>query len=151
MTVIFVRWFCTQITDMIAIIISFLFLPYTNFKKILSFLQVRKHNGQNLLALKEVNLHNPVFGKDKKDRDSRVQNIVSELTIIKEQVGLQIHAQAGRTLARFMYSHSVAEGPPPTVTVFICSVQCCYFLPKCCQYYNNSSCTISRRAEVCYK
>eukprot|EP00076_Gallus_gallus_P017549 XP_015137277.2 serine/threonine-protein kinase Nek10 [Gallus gallus] len=51
-----------------------------------SVYKVRKHNGQNLLALKEVNLHNPVFGKDKKDRDSRVQNIVSELTIIKEQL-----------------------------------------------------------------
>ncbi|XP_031446103.1 serine/threonine-protein kinase Nek10 isoform X1 [Phasianus colchicus] len=48
--------------------------------------KVRKHNGQNLLAMKEVNLHNPAFGKDKKDRDSRVQNIVSELTIIKEQL-----------------------------------------------------------------
>ncbi|XP_042673096.1 serine/threonine-protein kinase Nek10 [Centrocercus urophasianus] len=48
--------------------------------------KVRKHNGQNLLAMKEVNLHNPALGKDKKDRDSRVQNIVSELTIIKEQL-----------------------------------------------------------------
>lgn len=36
--------------------------------------------------MKEVNLHNPAFGKDKKDRDSSVKNIVSELTIIKEQV-----------------------------------------------------------------
>ena len=36
--------------------------------------------------MKEVNLHNPAFGKDKKDRDSSVRNIVSELTIIKEQV-----------------------------------------------------------------
>uniref|UniRef100_A0A8C8BIS3 NIMA related kinase 10 n=1 Tax=Otus sunia TaxID=257818 RepID=A0A8C8BIS3_9STRI len=47
--------------------------------------KVRKHNGQNLLAMKEVNLHNPAFGKDKKDRDSSVKTIVSELTIIKEQ------------------------------------------------------------------
>lgn len=38
--------------------------------------------------MKEVNLHNPAFGKDKKDRDSSVQNIVSELTIIKEQVNI---------------------------------------------------------------
>ncbi|PNJ74997.1 NEK10 isoform 10, partial [Pongo abelii] len=38
------------------------------------------------LAMKEVNLHNPAFGKDKKDRDSSVRNIVSELTIIKEQL-----------------------------------------------------------------
>ncbi|NXI42985.1 NEK10 kinase, partial [Galbula dea] len=48
--------------------------------------KVRKHNGQNLLAMKEVNLHNPAFGKDKKDRDSSVKNIVSELAIIKEQL-----------------------------------------------------------------
>uniref|UniRef100_A0A8C3CEF1 NIMA related kinase 10 n=1 Tax=Cairina moschata TaxID=8855 RepID=A0A8C3CEF1_CAIMO len=53
-----------------------------------SVYKVRKHNGQNLLAMKEVNLHNPAFGKDKKARDSSVKNIVSELTIIKEQVGL---------------------------------------------------------------
>ncbi|XP_032298250.1 serine/threonine-protein kinase Nek10 isoform X3 [Coturnix japonica] len=51
-----------------------------------SVYKVRKHNGQNLLAMKEVNLHNPAFGKDKKDRESRVRNIVSELTIIKEQL-----------------------------------------------------------------
>ncbi|NXA39812.1 NEK10 kinase, partial [Eudromia elegans] len=48
--------------------------------------KVRKHNGQNLLAMKEVNLHSPAFGKDKKDRDSNVKNIISELTIIKEQL-----------------------------------------------------------------
>ena len=36
--------------------------------------------------MKEVNLHNPAFGKDKKDQDNSVRNIVSELTIIKEQV-----------------------------------------------------------------
>ncbi|XP_066206885.1 serine/threonine-protein kinase Nek10 isoform X2 [Saccopteryx leptura] len=48
--------------------------------------KVRKCSGQNLLAMKEVNLHNPAFGKDKKDRDSSVKNIVSELTIIKEQL-----------------------------------------------------------------
>uniref|UniRef100_A0A2K5Z8T7 Serine/threonine-protein kinase Nek10 n=1 Tax=Mandrillus leucophaeus TaxID=9568 RepID=A0A2K5Z8T7_MANLE len=48
--------------------------------------KVRKRGGQNLLAMKEVNLHNPAFGKDKKDRDSSVRNIVSELTIIKEQL-----------------------------------------------------------------
>ncbi|XP_051792055.1 LOW QUALITY PROTEIN: serine/threonine-protein kinase Nek10 [Erpetoichthys calabaricus] len=48
--------------------------------------KVRKQGGQNLFALKEVNLHNPAFGKDKKDRDSSVEKIVSELTIIKEQL-----------------------------------------------------------------
>lgn len=47
--------------------------------------QVRKQSGQNLLALKEVNLHNPAFGKDKKSRDSNVEKIISELMIIKEQ------------------------------------------------------------------
>ncbi|XP_077159015.1 serine/threonine-protein kinase Nek10 isoform X3 [Paroedura picta] len=51
-----------------------------------SVYKVRKHNGQNFLAMKEINLHNPAFGKDKKDRDSSVKNIVSELTIIKEQL-----------------------------------------------------------------
>ncbi|XP_074981836.1 serine/threonine-protein kinase Nek10 isoform X7 [Caretta caretta] len=51
-----------------------------------SVYKVRKHSVQNLLAMKEVNLHNPAFGKDKKDRDSSVKNIVSELTIIKEQL-----------------------------------------------------------------
>ncbi|XP_069716167.1 serine/threonine-protein kinase Nek10-like [Phaenicophaeus curvirostris] len=51
-----------------------------------SVYKVRKHNGQNLLAMKEVYLHNPAFGKDKKDRDSSVKNIVSELAIIKEQL-----------------------------------------------------------------
>ncbi|NXU79493.1 NEK10 kinase, partial [Oreotrochilus melanogaster] len=51
-----------------------------------SVYKVRKHNGQNLLAMKEVNLHNPAFGKDKKDRESSVKNIVSELTIIREQL-----------------------------------------------------------------
>lgn len=34
--------------------------------------------------MKEVNLYNLVFGKDKKDRDSSVKNIVFELIIIKE-------------------------------------------------------------------
>ncbi|NXE48257.1 NEK10 kinase, partial [Casuarius casuarius] len=51
-----------------------------------SVYKVRKHSGQNLLAMKEVNLHSPAFGKDKKDRDSNVKNIISELTIIKEQL-----------------------------------------------------------------
>ncbi|XP_028820372.1 serine/threonine-protein kinase Nek10 isoform X3 [Denticeps clupeoides] len=48
--------------------------------------KVRKQNGQNFLALKEIDLHSPVFGKDKKTRDSSVEKIVSELTIIKEQM-----------------------------------------------------------------
>uniref|UniRef100_A0A8C7LYI1 NIMA-related kinase 10 n=1 Tax=Oncorhynchus mykiss TaxID=8022 RepID=A0A8C7LYI1_ONCMY len=51
-----------------------------------SVFKVRKQSGQMLLALKEVNLHNPAFGKDKKSRDSNVEKIVSELTIIKEQM-----------------------------------------------------------------
>nr|XP_060637879.1 serine/threonine-protein kinase Nek10 isoform X1 [Anolis sagrei ordinatus] len=51
-----------------------------------SVYKVRKHGSQNLLAMKEISLHNPAFGKDKKDRDSSVKNIVSELTIIKEQL-----------------------------------------------------------------
>ncbi|XP_033496901.2 serine/threonine-protein kinase Nek10 [Epinephelus lanceolatus] len=51
-----------------------------------SVFKVRKQSGQNLLALKEVNLHNLVFGKDKKSRDSNVEKIISELTIIKEQM-----------------------------------------------------------------
>ncbi|KAK5892165.1 hypothetical protein CesoFtcFv8_012571 [Champsocephalus esox] len=50
-----------------------------------SVFKVRKQSGQNLLALKEVNLHNPVFGKDKKSRDRNVETIISELTIVKEQ------------------------------------------------------------------
>ncbi|KAF0031935.1 hypothetical protein F2P81_016490 [Scophthalmus maximus] len=51
-----------------------------------SVFKVRKQSGQNLLALKEVNLHNPAFGKDKRSRDSNVEKIISELTIIKEQM-----------------------------------------------------------------
>ncbi|XP_062421680.1 serine/threonine-protein kinase Nek10 [Pungitius pungitius] len=51
-----------------------------------SVFKVRKQIGQNLLALKEVNLRNPVFGKDKKSRDSNVEKIISELTIVKEQM-----------------------------------------------------------------
>ncbi|KAM8870341.1 serine/threonine-protein kinase Nek10 isoform 2-T2 [Spinachia spinachia] len=51
-----------------------------------SVFKVRKQIGQNLLALKEVNLRNPVFGKDKKSRDSNVEKIISELTIAKEQM-----------------------------------------------------------------
>ncbi|KAK2815217.1 hypothetical protein Q7C36_023483 [Tachysurus vachellii] len=48
--------------------------------------KVRKQGVQNCLALKEVNLHNPAFGHDKKSRDTNVEKIVSELTIIKEQM-----------------------------------------------------------------
>uniref|UniRef100_A0A3Q1HFY5 Serine/threonine-protein kinase Nek10 n=1 Tax=Anabas testudineus TaxID=64144 RepID=A0A3Q1HFY5_ANATE len=51
-----------------------------------SVFKVQKHSAQNLLALKEVNLHNPAFGKDKKSIDSNVEKIISELTIIKEQM-----------------------------------------------------------------
>ncbi|MCJ8745494.1 hypothetical protein PDJAM_G00130730 [Pangasius djambal] len=51
-----------------------------------SVFKVRKQGAQNCLALKEVNLHNPAFGHDKKSRDSNVEKIVSELTIIKEQM-----------------------------------------------------------------
>ncbi|KAM9308162.1 serine/threonine-protein kinase Nek10 [Gastrophryne carolinensis] len=48
--------------------------------------KVRKISGQNLFAMKEINLHNPAFGKDKRDRESSAENIVSELTIIREQL-----------------------------------------------------------------
>ncbi|XP_057195516.1 serine/threonine-protein kinase Nek10 isoform X1 [Triplophysa rosa] len=51
-----------------------------------SVYKVRKQSGQNYLALKEVNFHNPAFGKDMRSRDSSVEKIVSELTIIKEQM-----------------------------------------------------------------
>uniref|UniRef100_A0A8C9YDZ0 Serine/threonine-protein kinase Nek10 n=1 Tax=Sander lucioperca TaxID=283035 RepID=A0A8C9YDZ0_SANLU len=51
-----------------------------------SVFKVRKQSGQNLLALKEVNLHKPAFGNDKKSRDSNVEKIISELTIVKEQM-----------------------------------------------------------------
>ncbi|XP_043920696.1 serine/threonine-protein kinase Nek10 [Protopterus annectens] len=51
-----------------------------------SVYKVRKRGAQNCLAMKEVNLHNPAFGKDKKDRDKSVETIVSELTIINEQL-----------------------------------------------------------------
>ncbi|KAK2845042.1 hypothetical protein Q5P01_011701 [Channa striata] len=51
-----------------------------------SVFKVRRQSGQNLLALKEVNLHNPAFGKDKRSRDSNVEKIISELTIIKKQM-----------------------------------------------------------------
>ncbi|XP_055067731.2 serine/threonine-protein kinase Nek10 isoform X1 [Misgurnus anguillicaudatus] len=51
-----------------------------------SVYKVRKQSGQNYLALKEVNFHNPAFGKDTRSRDSSVEKIVSELTIIKEQM-----------------------------------------------------------------
>ncbi|XP_051999220.1 serine/threonine-protein kinase Nek10 [Xyrauchen texanus] len=51
-----------------------------------SVFKVRKQSGQNYLALKEVNFHNPAFGKDKCSRDRSVEKIVSELTIIKEQM-----------------------------------------------------------------
>uniref|UniRef100_A0A3Q3BC26 NIMA-related kinase 10 n=1 Tax=Kryptolebias marmoratus TaxID=37003 RepID=A0A3Q3BC26_KRYMA len=51
-----------------------------------SVFKVRKQSGLNLLALKEVNLHNPAFGKDKKSRDSNVEKIISELSIIREQM-----------------------------------------------------------------
>ncbi|XP_075902979.1 serine/threonine-protein kinase Nek10 isoform X7 [Nelusetta ayraudi] len=51
-----------------------------------SVFKVRKQSGQNLLALKEVNLHNPAFGKDKRSRDCTVEEILSELSIVKEQL-----------------------------------------------------------------
>lgn len=57
------------------------------------FLKVRKQGAQNCLALKEVNLHNPAFGHDKKSRDSNVEKLVSELTIIKEQVRSTMYSQ----------------------------------------------------------
>ncbi|KAJ8794767.1 hypothetical protein J1605_002932 [Eschrichtius robustus] len=71
----------------------------------LNLLVVRKRTGQNLLAMKEVNLHNPAFGKDKKDRDSSVRNIVSELTIIKEQLPRHIYIRW--CTRRFGFRHRI--------------------------------------------
>ncbi|CAL9706383.1 unnamed protein product [Knipowitschia caucasica] len=51
-----------------------------------SVFKVRKQSSQTLLALKEVNLHNPAFGKDKRSRESNADKIMSELSIIKEQM-----------------------------------------------------------------
>ncbi|KAM6910481.1 serine/threonine-protein kinase Nek10 [Xenentodon cancila] len=51
-----------------------------------SVFKVQKQSSQNLLALKEVNLHNPAFGRNKKSRDTNVEKIISELTIVKEQM-----------------------------------------------------------------
>ncbi|XP_053323974.1 serine/threonine-protein kinase Nek10 [Spea bombifrons] len=51
-----------------------------------SVYKVRKRSGQNLFAMKEINLHNPAFGKDKKDREINAESIVSELAIIREQL-----------------------------------------------------------------
>ncbi|XP_051921819.1 serine/threonine-protein kinase Nek10 isoform X1 [Hippocampus zosterae] len=51
-----------------------------------SVLKVQKQRSGNMVALKEVNLRNPVFGKDKKSRDGNVEKIIAELTIIKEQM-----------------------------------------------------------------
>uniref|UniRef100_A0A3B3SH41 NIMA related kinase 10 n=1 Tax=Paramormyrops kingsleyae TaxID=1676925 RepID=A0A3B3SH41_9TELE len=51
-----------------------------------SVYKVRRQNGQNLLALKEVNLHNPAFGKDKRERDVSVEKVVSELSVMKEKL-----------------------------------------------------------------
>ncbi|XP_077382191.1 serine/threonine-protein kinase Nek10 isoform X2 [Festucalex cinctus] len=51
-----------------------------------SVFKVRKQSGGNPMALKEVNLHNPAFGKDKKSRDCNVEKIIAELAIIKEQM-----------------------------------------------------------------
>ncbi|XP_076868528.1 serine/threonine-protein kinase Nek10 isoform X2 [Brachyhypopomus gauderio] len=64
-----------------------------------SVFKVRKQGAQNLLALKEVNLHNPAFGHDKKSRDSNVEKIVSELTIIKEQM---VHPNIVKYLRTFI-------------------------------------------------
>ncbi|XP_019714913.1 serine/threonine-protein kinase Nek10-like [Hippocampus comes] len=50
-----------------------------------SVLKVQKPSAGNMVALKEVNLRNPAFGKDKKSRDGNVEKIIAELTIIKEQ------------------------------------------------------------------
>ncbi|PKU46408.1 serine threonine-protein kinase nek10 [Limosa lapponica baueri] len=84
-----------------------------------SVYKVRKHNGQNLLALKEVNLHNPAFGKDKKDRDSSVKNIVSELTIIKEQLCLALRYlhKEKRIVHRDLTPNNVMLGDKDKVTI----------------------------------
>lgn len=70
--------------------------------------------------MKEVNLHNPAFGKDKKARDSSVKNIVSELTIIKEQVGLMNSSFTyGHSAVRINIVSSLVVGLPPAVTASI--------------------------------
>ncbi|ELW62498.1 Serine/threonine-protein kinase Nek10, partial [Tupaia chinensis] len=81
--------------------------------------KVRKRSGQNLLAMKEVNLHNPAFGKDKKDRDSSVKNIVSELTIIKEQLCLALRYlhKEKRIVHRDLTPNNIMLGDKDKVTV----------------------------------
>ncbi|XP_013394650.1 serine/threonine-protein kinase Nek10 isoform X4 [Lingula anatina] len=46
----------------------------------------KKTAGQSFLALKEVNLQNQMFGRSSKEKDKSVGEIISELTIIKEQL-----------------------------------------------------------------
>ncbi|RXM31906.1 Serine/threonine-protein kinase Nek10, partial [Acipenser ruthenus] len=86
--------------------------------------KVRKHGGQNLLALKEVNLHNPVFGKDKNDRDSSVEKIVSELTIIKEQICLALRYlhKEKRIVHRDLTPNNIMLGEKDKVTISKCHV-----------------------------
>ncbi|KAL5007557.1 hypothetical protein ScPMuIL_016363 [Solemya velum] len=49
--------------------------------------KVRKRSaGQSFQAIKEVNLQNPAFGKNSQERDKSVGVIISELSIIKEQL-----------------------------------------------------------------
>ncbi|ELK38073.1 Serine/threonine-protein kinase Nek10 [Myotis davidii] len=81
--------------------------------------KVRKRSGQNLLAMKEVNLHNPAFGKDKTDRDSSVKNIVSELTIIKEQLCLALRYlhKEKRIIHRDLTPNNIMLGDKDKVTV----------------------------------
>ncbi|KAG2465022.1 NEK10 kinase, partial [Polypterus senegalus] len=82
-------------------------------------LSVRKQGGQNLFALKEVNLHNPAFGKDKKDRDSSVEKIVSELTIIKEQICLALRYlhKEKRIVHRDLTPNNIMLGERDKVTI----------------------------------
>lgn len=42
--------------------------------------------GQSFLALKEVNMENPMFGRDPQERDQSVGEIMNEITIIREQM-----------------------------------------------------------------
>ncbi|ETE67350.1 Serine/threonine-protein kinase Nek10, partial [Ophiophagus hannah] len=84
-----------------------------------SVYKVRKHSGQNFLAMKEINLHNPAFGKDKKDRESSVKNIVSELAIIKEQLCLALRYlhKEKRIVHRDLTPNNIMLGDKDKVTI----------------------------------
>ncbi|XP_029645944.1 serine/threonine-protein kinase Nek10 isoform X4 [Octopus sinensis] len=51
-----------------------------------SVYKVKKTTGQSFLALKEINLQNPVFGKNETERSNSIGKMISELNIIREQL-----------------------------------------------------------------